>query len=803
MIRLFTAFLVTIVAAITLRADIPVSTLRTLYPPGNQPGSEFIISVTGSSIDHAENLYSPHPEIRFEKISDTNFKCFIGSDVKHGRYGVYLFGKRGLSSSRILLVNPLPVVNEEHPTENNNSITNVKLPVAVQGAIGVQGDMDQYSFAAQANELIVIECWAYRIDSTLRSKLEVYGPDDQKVPASKMLFGTDSMLTIRVPVSGKYTVRLTDLVYSGSPNAIYRLEIHSLPRVLFTLPAVITEGDSQELLAFGYNLGGQASVGTSLESRSVTLSDKQLTPGFTLPAFADAISVTATAMPLSILQSIHPVGVSLTEDRIVIGDQQNVKFDKALSLQIPTDISGQLPAAQDRHWYKLKLHAGEVICVDGIGSRAGSPVDLAVHVFAQDGKKQLKVFNDQPFNIGGVRFPSAHFDPSGIFTASKNGTYYLVVRNRVGTTTADSRRTYRLRVTRHQPDIAVVAIGTQLATPSGVTVRPGGHAAIHLLATANSALNRPVCISAMGLPAGVSCENVWIGPGVRQVPITFYATQSAPNWVGTIKLEATFKFGGDIVTRQVLAGTMTRTGTASGIGRRDSHITLSVTGKAPVTCTASIDRERYQQGSIIDLNITMDRLEDQPDVQVQLRGESLPSEIANRVTTIPAGQSQGVISFYIPEYLPPGRYSIAAKARTMHSYPVDAALGTAKEETTEIFSNSVSFEVYPAPFMLKINLDAPKKIKRGQVIQLPYSCVRNNQFIGKIHTEIRAPGGVVGIRGRGVSFVGQTEKGIIQIIANDDAPLGKQAGLRLEGLGTVEDKGLHLGSAFLDLEIVE
>ena len=86
---------------------------------------------------------------------------------------------------------------------------------------------------------------------------------------------------------------------------------------------------------------------------------------------------------------------------------------------------------------------------------------------------------------------------------------------------------------------------------------------------------------------------------------------------------------------------------------------------------------------------------------------------------------------------------------------------------------------------------------------MPYSCIRNNQFIGKIHTEIRAPGGVVGIRGRGVTFVGQTETGVIQIIANDDAPLGKQSGLRLEGLGTVEDEGIHLGSVFLDLEIVE
>jgi len=803
MIRLLIAILVTSFSAVTLRADIPVSTLDTLYPPGNQPGSEFIISVTGSSIAHAENLYSPHPQIRFEKLSDTEFKCFIGSDVKHGRYSVYLFGKRGLSSSRVLLVNPLPVVNEEDPTEDNNSVTDVKLPVAVQGAIGAQGDMDQYSFVAQANEQVVIECWAYRIDSTLRSRLEVYGPDDQKVPTSKLQFGTDSMLTIRAPVSGKYTVRLTDLVYSGSPNAIYRLEIHSLPRVLFTVPAVIKEGESQELRAFGYNLGGQASIGTSLESRPVEVSAKELTPGFRLPAFADSISVTATATPLSILQSIHPVGLSLTDDRIVISDQQNVELNKALPLQIPTDISGHLPAAQARHWYKLKLQAGEAIHIDGIGSRAGSPVDLAVHVFSQDGKKQLQVLNDEPFNIGGVRFPSAHFDPSGLFTASKNGTYYLVVRNRIGTTTDDPRRIYRLRVTRQQPDIAVVAIGSQAATPSGVTVRPGGHAAIHLLATANSALKHAVCISATGLPAGVSCEDVWIGPGVRQVPMTFYATESASNWVGTIELIASFNFAGNTVTRKVLAGTMTRTGTASGIGRRDSHITLSVTGKAPATCTASIDRERYQQGSIIDLNITMDRLVNQPNAQVQLRGESLPPGISNRLTTIPAGQTRGVVSFYIPEHLPPGKYTIAAKARTMHSYPVDTALGTTKEEATEIFSNTVSFEVYPAPFIMTINLDAPTKIKRGQVIQMPYSCIRNNQFIGKIHTEMRAPGGVVGIRGRGVTFVGQTETGVIQIIANEDAPLGKQPGLRLEGLGTVEDEDVHLGSAFLDLEIVE
>ena len=80
-------------------------------------------------------------------------------------------------------------------------------------------------------------------------------------------------------------------------------------------------------------------------------------------------------------------------------------------------------------------------------------------------------------------------------------------------------------------------------------------------------------------------------------------------------------------------------------------------------------------------------------------------------------------------------------------------------------------------------------------------CLRDS--IGKIHTELGAPGGVQGIRARGVTFVGQTDSGVLQVIANKDAPLGRQSFLRLDAIGTIEDQPIYYGSCFLDLEIVE
>ena len=62
---------------------------------------------------------------------------------------------------------------------------------------------------------------------------------------------------------------------------------------------------------------------------------------------------------------------------------------------------------------------------------------------------------------------------------------------------------------------------------------------------------------------------------------------------------------------------------------------------------------------------------------------------------------------------------------------------------------------------------------------------------------------MVGLRGRGETFTGQTDKGTLQIVVNDDAPLGRQPSLRLFTVGVVEDEATCFGSSLLPLEILE
>ncbi|MBC7816818.1 MAG: hypothetical protein IAG10_08020, partial [Planctomycetaceae bacterium] len=75
-----------------------------------------------------------------------------------------------------------------------------------------------------------------------------------------------------------------------------------------------------------------------------------------------------------------------------------------------------------------------------------------------------------------------------------------------------------------------------------------------------------------------------------------------------------------------------------------------------------------------------------------------------------------------------------------------------------------------------------------------------------MHTELATPGritDIAGLRGRGETFTGQTDKGTLQIVINDDAPLGRQPFLRLFTVGVVEDEPTYFGSSFFPLEIVE
>ena len=112
----------------------------------------------------------------------------------------------------------------------------------------------------------------------------------------------------------------------------------------------------------------------------------------------------------------------------------------------------------------------------------------------------------------------------------------------------------------------------------------------------------------------------------------------------------------------------------------------------------------------------------------------------------------------------------------------------------------------PAAFRVGVDNFDVTHAHRGETIQVQFSAQRCNGFIGKMHTEIAEPGritDVTGLRGRGVTFAGQTENGAIQILVNDDAPLGRVSFLRLFTVGVREDEVIFQGSCLVPLEILE
>ena len=90
----------------------------------------------------------------------------------------------------------------------------------------------------------------------------------ERVASSRGFLGLDPLIAYQVPRSGKYRLRIHDLVYGGSSNHFYRLDVSTSPRVLFSQPSVIERGKTTRVTLFGWNLGTSDQAVTQASSPS-------------------------------------------------------------------------------------------------------------------------------------------------------------------------------------------------------------------------------------------------------------------------------------------------------------------------------------------------------------------------------------------------------------------------------------------------------------------------------------------------------------------------------------------------------
>ena len=777
-----------------------------------------------------------------------------------GVYDLQVLTKGGLSSPRLFAVSERAETVE---TEPNNDATHAlrqatvrlaALPgdtglrggTVINGRLDSAGDVDVHAFELPAGSTVVLECWARRLDSKMRAVLELRDVEGRRLHPRQERIGGDPLLIFTAPVDGRYLLTVRDLTYSSGPEHFYRLALDTGPRALFSVPCVVEAERQSKVTLYGWNLPAAGPTGSVA---TVAFENEHEKPSALETAhFYERIEVTVDApaldAPLSgaslrpeqasvraflyhLPGASTPVTIGLSDVPVVEVDNTRRDATSALSIEIPCEVSGQLVAGGAQHWLAIEARRGEVFWLEGSSARIDSPVDLEIHILDTAGRNILARFSDSVNDTGAPLFPLSHSDPAGRWVAPDDGRYLVTVHNALGDARAAPRRVYHLSIRREDPDFHVVAVPRR--SPGSCNIPEGGRELMELFVLRSRGVSGPIHVRLSGTPEGVETPGTWIHPNVDRAPLVLSAARGGGETsLRHIDLIAEAHVGGRNVVRRVRGGTRVRAGTPHELARMTGRLAAGLTAAEPLRLTARYTQTpdslgnpvrthevpHVSQGSVLTLavdtewhNTTQNSATGARAVEFRLTGVDLPPTVAQSYATIAPGETRGAIAFYLPPTLPAGPYTIAVRGEgTIPIFEAgDKNTGGKKtgEKSVVLYTNTLSLIVYPAPFIVEIDPHSPRQIRRGEVVQVQYTAKRRNGFIGKIHTEMLAPGGLKGLRGRGVTFVSQSEGGNIQIIASDDAPLGRRPFLRFEGAGYVEDEVLYLGSQLVDLEVVE
>ncbi len=786
------------------RADLPSPRLTLVFPPGGQAGTEAEIRVVGSGLEGLSSLRFADPRITAVSTGNQRFTIRIPKDVPPGLYDLSAIGMNGISSPRSFFVSPRETIVEPETKGLPEKAHPARLDTTVCGIIEAPGVVDTYQFHASSGQRVVIETWAERLDSRLHPVLELLDDHGRRVATNRGYSGVDPLIDYRVAADGDLVLRVFDLTYSGGPEHVYRIDLDTGPRIEFALPTVVKRGETMRVTLFGRNLvDASASASNALDRVEWDLRAPDQDDSGALRTFLRPARVGAEAFPVDYPGAIGPVLVGLTDVPVVCDEGQNHQPKAAQSIPWPCEVSGQLAEGSERDWFSIRAHRGDVIWLELFGERIGAPVDLALSVFDGQGERELLHLTDCWDERGVGNITTTHSDPAGRWVAPADGDYLILVRNVIGGLGRDPRRVYRLSVRREEADFQVLAVPARGKDPSGFNVPRGGRALLELVALRRRGMSQPIRVSATDLPAGVECPDVWFGPGVDRVPLVVSANRDAGAFAGALNLMARADVGGLELVRKVQGATVISSAPPIPSARLTQEVPLATGPESPWTVTATPSRTIVSQGSVIDVALTFEMPRGSRTNPVTLSALGMPADRSDQVETVPASQPNGWFSVQVPDDLLPGPYTFTIQADTVLSIPGASPSAKPKDLLVSTCSNPITIEVSPGAFHLWLDPKNPKKIKRGQVAQIHYRALRRNGFIGKIHTELHAPEEVLGLRGRGVTFVGQTDAGSIQVIASDDAPLGRQPFLRLEAVGTVEDEPIHRIGRFLELEITD
>ncbi|MHB1033648.1 MAG: hypothetical protein ACYC35_15445 [Pirellulales bacterium] len=468
----------------------------------------------------------------------------IKPDAKPGPRELTLATTRGVSNPLVFHVGQLPEVSRtpmrsaafqvlgkeelalrtRPPEEVEDRVT---VPCTMNGQIA-SGEVNRYRFPARKGQRLVISAQArqlvpYIADAVpgwFQPVMSLYDARGKEVAYSDdYRFQPDPVILYEVPEDGEYVLGITDAIYRGREDFVYRITLGEMPFVTSIFPLGGRAGQAAPIQMQGWNLDGAELTAPAADA-----------PPGVHRVFATKGGLVSNRLPFEL--------DTLPE---TLEKEPNNDPSQAQKVELPVIINGRIDAPDDWDAFQVAGHAGDVLVAEVSARRLDSPVDSILKITGPSGKL-LAVNDDHEDPQAGANTHDA--DSYLMVTLPADGNYCVHVGDvaRHG----GEEYAYRLRLSAPQPDFAIYAV------PSSISFRGKATGAVTIHAIRKDGFAGPIKLDLKDPPAGFVAPARTMPPTQAVTPFPVRTTLPNTNEPVNLAIEGSAKIGQQELVHQAI-----------------------------------------------------------------------------------------------------------------------------------------------------------------------------------------------------------------------------------------------------------
>jgi len=475
-----------------------IAILEVKVAPDAEPGAREVRLITGRGATNPMPFYVGQvPEVTRKPMITSVFQ---------------VLGKEGLAQRK------------RPPEEEEETIT---VPSTMNGQIA-SGEVNRYRFKAKKGQRLVVSVRArdlvpYIADAVpgwFQPILSLHDAEGKEVAFSDdFRFKPDPTLYFEVPISGEYVLTITDAIYRGREDFVYRVTLAEAPFVTSIFP-----------------LGGRVGEPATIEMAGWNLEKAKLTP----PGKNAKEGVHwLTARKKGQVSNAVPFALGTLPECFDEGSNNDPAH--AQKVELPIVVNGRADQPDDWDVYEIKGKKGEKIVAEVHARRLDSPLDSMLKLTDADGK--VLAFNDDSEDVGSG-LNTHHADSYLMAELPADGAYYVHVGD---TARAGGKEyAYRLRISAPRPDFAL------RTSPSSAAFRSKGSGAVTVYAIRKDGFDGDITLSLKDPPEGFSSSKVRLAKGKPSVRIGFKTTLRGTKEPVPLTIEGRAKVGEQEIVREAV-----------------------------------------------------------------------------------------------------------------------------------------------------------------------------------------------------------------------------------------------------------